>query len=150
MFEIVASVLLTAIVAIAAWFVTLFLANPILKFYHLREDTHAALFYTANVGSSEPDTARYNEATAELRRLATRLDALGHTAKFAAIIWFKRRSYDLHKAAQGLTGLSNSLDRADGSNAIHRTEIEKALKLPQFYTDESIKKIKMRLDRNAR
>ncbi len=148
MLEIFFSMLITAMVAIAAWFGTHFAGNPLIKFYSLRERIHQSLFFTANVGTDDP--VRYDRAVEELRRHAAALDALRVTLPFFPK-WYLtgRRGYKLEEAVGGITGLSNRLYSETGEKAIHRDKIEIGLKFPRTYTDKDINQIKAALNARA-
>ena len=144
MLEILFSMLLTAMVAVAAWFVAHFVGNPFIKFYSLRERIHQSLFFTANVGTDDP---RFDKAVEELRRHAAALDALLVTLPRFPKWFLNRRGYKLAEAVSGITGPSNSLGITEGEKAIHRNKIELGLKFPRTYTDDDINKIIARLTR---
>jgi len=134
--EIVVSVLLTAMVAVAAWFGTHFAGNPFIKFYLLREKIHESLFFTANVGADHPG---FDKAVEELRRHGAALDAMRVTLPcFPKWYLIERQGFRLEDAVSGITGLSNSLGNTVGEKAIHRNKIEHGLNLPRTYTDEQM------------
>lgn len=140
MLEIFFSMLLTGIVAIAAWFGTHFVGNPFIKFYSLRERIHQSLFFTANVGTDDP---RFDKAVEELRRHAAALDALRVTLPCFPKWFLNKRGYKLEEAVSGIAGLSNRLGNVGnerGEKAIHRSKLECGLKFPRTYTDEDINK----------
>lgn len=147
MLDILCSMLLTAIVAVAAWFVTHFVGNPLVKFYLLRGKIHESLFFTANVGTDDP--ARYDKAVEELRRHAAALDALRVTLPRFPKWVLNKRGYKLEEAVSGITGLSNRLGITGGEKAIHRNRIEHGLNLPRTHTDEQIKGINATLNVRA-
>jgi hypothetical protein len=131
----------TVLLAVVTWAVTNFFAKPLLRFFELREKTHEALFFYANVGGS--DSNGFEEAVRELRRLASQLSALDISLKTVremrpASWWLRRRGYNIENASQSLTGFSNTLDSRKGERAINRDKLEKALLLPLSYTDEQI------------
>jgi len=125
---------------VLGWLVTHLLANPLLTAYRLREEAPEVIFRTGNTGPS----ARHDdwrEARDQLRGLAARIVA-ANAAALPFTRWVLRRcGLDLRKAAEGLTGLSNSLEATDGSRALHRATVERALRLPRTDSDEYLSRI---------
>ena len=125
---------------VLGWLVTHLLANPLLTAYRLREEAPEVIFRTGNTGPS----ARHDDwrdARDQLRGLAARIIA-ANAAALPFTRWILRRSgLDLRKAAEGLTGLSNSLEATDGSRALHRATVERALRLPRTDSDEYLSRI---------
>ena len=77
----------------------------------------------------------------ELCGLAARIVA-ANAAALPFLRWVLRRfRLDLRKAAEGLTALSNSLEATDGSRALHRATVERALRLPRTDSDEYLERI---------
>ncbi|HKF62363.1 MAG TPA: hypothetical protein VKB42_13435 [Dongiaceae bacterium] len=125
---------------VLGWLVTHLLANPLLTVYRLRQEAPEVIFRTSNIGSgAEPDERK--EARDLLRGLAARITA-ANAAALPSLRWILRRyGLDLRKATEGLTALSNSLEATDGSRALHRATVERALRLPRTDSDEYLSKI---------
>ena len=123
----------TFLVGAAGWFITHFLAGPILRFYRLRDRIWEELVFTANVRNSTHDESRYNKAADDLRRLAAELDAIRLSAPWPVRTFLSYRKYDLGGAFQGLIGFANTLADRKGERAANRFDIEKALKFPMTY-----------------
>jgi hypothetical protein len=125
---------------VLGWLVTHLLANPLLTAYRLREEAPEVIFRTSNIGPS----ARHDDwrdARDQLRGLAARIVA-ANAAALPFTRWILRRcGLDLRKASEGLTGLSNSLEATDGSRALHRATVERALRLPRTDSDEYLSRI---------
>jgi len=125
------------------WLITHLIANPLLTVWRLRAEVPEVIFKTANVGASGrlPEEEEWKEARDLLRGLAARIIAANAIA-LPFVRWsLLRGGIDLQKAAQGLTGLSNSITATDGSRALHRAAIERALRLPRTDSDEYIRSI---------
>ncbi|MBI2586658.1 MAG: hypothetical protein HYW28_12440 [Rhodospirillales bacterium] len=126
----------TFFVGMAGWFITHFVASPLLEFFRLRKLIHAELFFSGNISDrdSNPDDKDYHAAKSALRRLAARLDALVHSMNWIVRANLAWRKYDLDKASRSLLGFSNSLNgRTPPSKAQFRYDVESALKLPMSY-----------------
>jgi hypothetical protein len=134
----------TFAVGVAGWFVTHYLAAPILTFSQLRRAIHEELFFTKNIGwvnangtLSPTEEKRHDQAVTELRRLAARMSALNATWPHLLSLYLSYRRYDFYKTIKGLTGLSNALaDPADHAQFV--TQVEEALLLPRSYSDETL------------
>jgi hypothetical protein len=126
------------------WLVTHLLANPLLTVYRLREEAPEVIFRTSNVGPSAGHD-EWRDARDQLRGLAARI-AAANAAALPFLRWALHRcGLDLRKAAEGLTALSNSLTATDGSRALHRATVERALRLPRTDSDEYLRKIEAAL-----
>jgi len=122
------------------WLVTHLLANPLLTAYRLREEVPEVIFRTSNTGPSAKHDD-WRDARDQLRGLAARFVA-ANAASLPFLRWVLRRfGLDLRKAAEGLTALSNSLEATDGSRALHRATVERALRLPRTDSDEYLSRI---------
>ena len=125
---------------VLGWLVTHLLANPLLTAYRLREEAPEVIFRTGNTGpSAEHD--EWRDARDQLRGLAARIIAT-NAAALPFLRWVLRCfGLDLRKAAEGLTALSNSLEATDGSRALPRAAVERALRLPRTDSDEYLERI---------
>ncbi|HEX4570228.1 MAG TPA: hypothetical protein VH184_07370 [Dongiaceae bacterium] len=125
---------------VLGWLVTHLLANPLLTAYRLREEAPEVIFRTGNTGpSAEHD--EWRDARDQLRGLVARIIA-ANAAALPFLRWALRCfGLDLRKAAEGLTALSNSLEATDGSRALHRAAVERALRLPRTDSDEYLERI---------
>ena len=125
---------------VLGWLVTHLLANPLLTVYRLRQEVPEVIFRTSNIGpGAEPDERK--EARDLLRGLAARITA-ANAAALPFLRWILRRyGLDLRRATEGLTALSNSLEATDGSRALHRATVERALRLPRTDSDEYLSRI---------
>ena len=131
---------------VLGWLVTHLLADPLLTVYRLRQEAPEVIFRTSNIGpGAEPDERK--EARDLLRGLAARL-AAANAAALPFLRWtLQRYGLDLRKATEGLTALSNSLEATDGSRALHRATVERALRLPRTDSDEYVRRIEAALGR---
>ncbi len=126
------------------WWVTHWVANPIIEFHNLRRSIREELFFTEKVGDiSEIDELR--ETQAVLRRLAARMDAATVAISGPFRRYLKLRKFDLENAKEGLTGLSNTLRDQTGSKALFRHKVETALRLPTAMTDDQAKAVALQL-----
>jgi len=134
-----------------AWITTEFVGGQIARFRRIRGETIEALHFTANVGSIDLSGNRdhYDNAVSELRRCASRLEAIRLNGSCLTLWFLATRGYDVARAAQGLTGYSNSLANADGSRAFHRYKIEQGLKLGHEMTAEEVEETR-RLEQKKR
>ncbi len=146
MFSAIASVVTTLLLGAIGWIGAAFFARHIVKFYDLRGRVREELYYTANVPGWSVDKEHVKEAQDHLRRLAAQLAALevALTPPLPKLVAYL--GYDLKKAAEGMTGLANSLvmteDALQGvTKAQCRTKAEEALKLPRFYSNEDIENL---------
>ena len=136
--------------ACAGWFATNFVAAPISRFYDLRGKVHGSLVFTANARARLPSDPRaYDDAQAELRRLATNLSELQQVPVPIPGWYLKLRGYDLVAASSGLIGLSNTLLSTDGSRAVNRHVVEAALRLPLEDSPERIERIRASWNRKS-
>jgi hypothetical protein len=124
------------LLGVSGWALVSFLGKPWLDFRDLKRRVHIEIIYTWNIGGEVPDEVDYNkdafnEAVGSLRRLAAEVYAAKANA-VPALAWLLETwwGYNLIKAGAGLIALSSSLEKADGSRALHRKSIEEALKLP--------------------
>jgi len=145
LFNTVLPLLGTFAVGAFGWWVTHFIASPILRFYRLREEARESIFFTANVSTRlESDPKPYDDAVSELRRVAARLEALARTSSWLTRRFFVSFRYDPYKAALAITGLSNMLWTKDGTKTLMRHQAEVALRLPLEDTPERIARIRKR------
>jgi hypothetical protein len=125
---------------VLGWLITHLLANPLLTAYRLREEAPEVIFRTSNIGPSARHE-EWQEARDRLRGLAARIVA-ANAGALPFTRWVLRRlGLDLRRAAEGLTALSNSLETTDGSRALHRATVERALRLPRTDNDEYLRRI---------
>jgi hypothetical protein len=124
---------------VAAWFVTNFFGGPVLEFRKLRSEAQRFLYYYANISFERPPPSRdVEEARKCFRSLGARLDALLASSPRPILFGFRLRKYDLKIAANGLTGLSNSLtpEREEQARCF-RVQAQRALRLPVAPEDQS-------------
>jgi hypothetical protein len=100
----------------------------------LRKAVYESLFFTANVGKISSDD-HIASAITELRRHAAALSALWITAPLCVQKYLLWKGYKVESASSGLIGFSNTIDKVDGSRAIHRYDVETGLRFPMSYTD---------------
>jgi hypothetical protein len=137
--------LVTFAVGAVGWFVTHWIANPILAINKLRASIIEEVTMSANVGPGS-EVEELKAAQASLRRLAAQAAALAQSSGSVVRYYTRINRLDLGSASEGLIGLSNSLLDRSGSKAIHHDRLEKALRQPRTYTDAIIQQI---LDRMA-
>ena len=140
-------ILMGMIGGVLSWFATNFVANPLTRFYRLKDEIRSSLIRYANVSPvyerenprEHPDWEHFLEAQGTYRRLASELQALAlnHPLINRALT---RRGYQLVDAASGLFGFSNTLAdpaaRRRGEVAWNRDKVERSLKLvPLSYPD---------------
>jgi hypothetical protein len=111
---------------ILAWFGVNYWGRSLLRFWDLRLEAHETMYLYANVYANRPaDLARAQEGSAHLRKLGAKIDGLRAVLP-PPLPWYLRvRGYDLHSAAEGLTGLSNSLGVNDGDMVRFRVQAQK-------------------------
>jgi hypothetical protein len=128
------------------WFLSQFLARPLVRFFDLRQQAHEQLFFTANVYSGTEEASRFERACEDLRRTAAQLSACESCMLSPLRRLIYSLGYDIGRTIRGLTGLSNVLERHD-EKAIFRHEVELGLKLPPHDPPERIAQIIDRIDR---
>ena len=118
------------------WWTTHWVANPILATYRLRFEAVELVFRTVNI-NGECDRGQINGAKEMLRALAARLSAT-HTAAIRPVRWalWKMLGIDLPAAVKASLALSNSFADDDDSRAVHRRNLEAALRLVETDDDE--------------
>ena len=106
----IASSALGFVGGIVGWFATNYWGRTFLRFWDLRLEAHETMFIYANVSADRPASlARAEDGSVRLRQLGAKIDAI-RVVLPAPLCWYLHmRNYDLHLAALGLTGLSNSL-----------------------------------------
>jgi len=137
----------SVILAIAAWFATNYLGRPLLKFIDLRSEAHETIFRYANILSERPASlAHAEDGRAQLRQLGAKIDAL-RVVLPPPIGWcLSICRYDLRTAAEGLTGLSNSLGTHDSDTVWFRVQAQRALRLPIDPNEQKRVEVRKRLD----
>jgi hypothetical protein len=127
---------------IFAWFATNYWGRTLLRFWDLRLEAHETMYLYANV--RPVDLTRLQEGSAHLRKLGAKIDGLGVVLP-SALSWYLRvRRYDLRLAAQGLTGLSNSLGASD--EVRFRVQVQRNLRLPVASEEREKVEREQRLD----
>lgn len=133
----IASTALGVIGGIAAWFATNYWGRTLSRFWDLRLEAHETIFFYANISAdNHTSSANANDGRVRLRKLGAKIDALRAVLP-ALLRWYLRvRHYDLHSAALGLTGLSNSLGTRDSHAVRFRVQAQRALRLPIDPTEQ--------------
>jgi hypothetical protein len=140
-------VLLPVALGGVGWFVTHWVANPLLAVNRLRTAVHEELYRTANVGPSA-DLDELKRAQAALRGLAAQLSAVNASA-LTPVRWsFSLLRLHIQLAVIALTAFSNSLLDREGHRALFKRRVEDALRLPRSDTDEYINGIEKTLGLN--
>jgi hypothetical protein len=133
-----------ALGATGGWVVSTFVGGPVRKFFDMRGEVIRRLTEFANVrarykplpdgsgnlgemGLSDKEIARLEEAQRTLRDLASQMRAFAENEPLAA--WFVRWRYDPLKASAGLIGLSGSYDTYGKDKAFHRETVATALRI---------------------
>jgi hypothetical protein len=118
--------------AVTVWFIGNYWGKSLLHFSDLRREAREMIYLYANVRVDHPaNMARAQEGRARLREVAARIDAL-RVASPTPVLWYLRaRGYELHPAAHGLTGLSNSWGGNEG--AVERFRVQTLRALRPFY-----------------
>jgi hypothetical protein len=133
---------------IIAWFATNYYGRNLLRFWDQRLETHKTLFFQRPkilFGGREVSNG------SACMRLAAEIDAL-RVILPAPLHWYlRKRGYDLHATALGLTELSNSL----GSDSFHETaafrvQVQDSLRLPVEKEDRESAQLwdRLRTDQN--
>jgi hypothetical protein len=130
----------TLLVGAVGWWVTYWIANPIVAFARLRAEIREEVFVVTNIGSASPADV-VNTASERLRRLAARVDSATSTASRLLRLYFRMRDYDTNAAVKQLIGLSNQLTDKTGARILLRRRIEKALKLPFTDADDLVRSV---------
>lgn len=133
--------IVTALSAVAGWFVASFFAKPFLDFLTLRGQVHEEIVFTGNIGlMTAHHKESYDQAVNSLRRLGAKIQATKVSAT-PLLRWFLlKNGYDLVTAGSNLIGLSNALNVYD-DRAIHVNRIQIALNLQRDYTDDDIQQV---------
>ena len=141
------SVVGTIAVAVATWYVANYWGKLLQRFWELRREAYEVIFLYANVRVGHPaDLIRARDGDSHLREVSARVDAL-RAALPATVSWYLRRcGYDLHHAAHGLTGLSNSLGSNEGDVVRFRVEALTALRFSNDPADQERVEREQRLD----
>jgi hypothetical protein len=129
---------------IFAWFATNYWGRILLRFWDLRLEAHETMYLYANV--RPVDLTRLQEGSTDLRKLGAKIDGLRAVLP-SALSWYLRvRRYDLRLAAQGLTGLSNSLGANDEEMVRFRVQAQRNLRLPVASEEREKVEREQRLD----
>jgi len=119
------------VIAAIAGTAAIFIAQPLQRFYELREVCRQQMLNSANV--RVPDTgpdAALRAHQQSLRDLGTRMLAFADTRAIAVFV-VKAQGYDPALAGAGLVGLSNALPEYGAERLRWRTQIEQALRFPK-------------------
>ena len=127
---------------VAGWFVTQFVAEPLRRFFGIRQDIAQRLLDYENVraprnergdvteGFTEEDEVRLRDAQKKFRDLATQTISFVQTDALAARLIAALWRYDPKKAGRSLIGLSHSLAVYGNERYQHRNGVRNALHLP--------------------
>lgn len=74
--------------------------------------------------------ARAEDGSVRLRQLGAKIDAIRAVLPTPLCWYLHMRNYDLHLAALGLTGLSNSLGTRESDTVRFRVQAQRGLRLP--------------------
>lgn len=136
----------TLVVGALGWWITYWIANPIIEFERTRKAVREEMYYTRNVqGDWRND--RIEQAEDVIRRQAARIEATSAAASKPVRWYFQFRRYDLTGARMGLNGLANAFRATTEERAILRHEVETALRLPTEDTPERIERLRARRER---
>jgi hypothetical protein len=144
---IIASTAFGLIGGIASWFAVNYWGRTLSRFWDLRLEAHETVFFYADIfADHQASSANANDGRVRLRKLGAKIDALRAVLP-APLRWYLRvRHYDLHSAALGLTGLSNSLGASDSDTVRFRVQAQRALCLPIDPTEQERVEREKRLD----
>jgi hypothetical protein len=138
----------TFLVGALGWWVTHWIARPILELEKTRQQTYELLRFYRHL-SKDWNAVKIGEAEDKLRSMAARTDAASVTAS-KLVRWYCRyfRGWDLAKAQSALHGLSNVCGTTRDEWIILLHDVEVALRFPLSDTPERIGRIVNRVDQN--
>lgn len=142
--EVVLPLLGTILVGVIAWWVTNWIARPIVEFDLLRRQTREELNFWKHLSK---DSKQKEQGSDALRRLSARIEAMATSGSLPRQ-YFKFRGYDLTAAHSNLSGLANVDGSSGDERLICRNKVELALKLPTSETPERIDRINDRIERD--
>ncbi|SRR6266496_1534718 len=139
--------LLAFAAAVVGWLATDFVASPVRRFFNLRIEIIRRMTQFANVrarwkelrddpnrledlGLSEKDQQRLEEAQSTFRDLASQMRGFAQTEWFA-VKTVQILGYDPLNASAGLLGLSNTIDRYGGDRALQAKNVRDALRISE-------------------
>ncbi|MGC1861057.1 MAG: hypothetical protein WA733_08015 [Methylocystis sp.] len=116
---------------VVSWFAINYWGRTLSRFWDLRLEAHETIFFYSNISADhQASSANANDGRVQLRKLGAKIDALRAVLP-APLRWCLRAChYDLRSAAQGLTGLSNSLGARESDVIRFRVQAQRALCLP--------------------
>jgi len=141
---------LLATVAVGAfgWWLTHWIANPIVEFERTRKAVREEMYFTRHV-QKDWHSHKIEQAEDMIRRLAARIEATSVAVSKPVCWYFQCRHYNLSKAYRGLNGLANAFRTTTEEKAISRHDVEIALRLPTSESPERIEKLQERIDRDG-
>lgn len=130
------------VIGAGGWWIAQRYSAPLISISRLGGEVHEALFLTETVGKKGEDETPLREPQKLLLALAAKLAAANATVPYPyAVHLLLHGNLDLPKAITGLRALSHALGTSDGSRALERGKIERALNLPLENTDEALEEI---------
>lgn len=87
-----------------SWFATNYWGKTLSRFWDLRLEAREAIFFYSNISTDhQASLANADDGRAQLRKLGAKIDALRAVLPTPLRWYLRRRGYDLHLAAKGLT-----------------------------------------------
>jgi hypothetical protein len=131
---------------IGGWWFTNYIFHPWKEIQELRRKSRFELIYWSSVSSRSSSRETLTAAKDAFRKVALELLALDETSPH----WFRKvltfTSYDLTAAANGMIALSQDFmgDSDFAYRAMHRHDVEKALRLQLEFSDVDYERIRQR------
>src|SRR5262245_27309086 len=117
----------TFLVGAVGWWITHWIAAPIVALEKIRNEAREELYFHRNV-SKDWKLEKIDIASDALRRLAARIEAISMTG---VVQWYARlRGWDLSAARSAFQGFANVIGTTRDERAILSHEIETALGFP--------------------
>ena len=134
------------LVGFISWWVTNWIAHPIVDFERTRRLTREELNFWKHLNKDWKQD-KIDQGEDSLRRLSARIEAADATAGLTGW-YFKCRGYNLEKACSALSGLANVKGRSRDDRTVLKNEVELALKLPTSEPQDRINRINERIENN--
>lgn len=117
------------------WFVGILCTDPLKKYNDLRSDISYCLFQYESAYSNPYDNVEntdwHNEASKELRKMASKTQAFAQERKFLAKIRIPSKKA-LIEVCRSLLLLSNNMQASDGDNDVIKTNKEAARSIRSY------------------
>ena len=133
----------TFLLGVAGWWITHWIAAPIVTLEKIRREAREELYFYRNV-SKDWKPEKIDAASDALRRTAARIEAISMTE--VARSYSRLRRWDLAAARSAFQGFANVSGTTRDERTIICHEIEVALGFPTADSTERIERLKKRVD----